>query len=306
MTQEYTGFIYLWVNNVNSMMYIGSHYGGINDGYTGSGTFFKRAYEKDPGNFTRYIIESHNGDVQSLKQLEQTYLEKYDVANNDKYYNIVNVAGGGYNMYHLSPEERTVIHKQAATKRTWFLTYTPEQFKELKLKKQTSWKSSPKLKEHSENSRKRQTLIEQSKTEEEKEIFARMCRDIYHCRSKKELDRIHTKRAKTITEWHKNMSQEERKKKSENMKKHARVKKGKHINKDSIGKCVPESELQGWLSNGWLLGMLPKKKKGECRWINKDKKQKFIQISKLQPYLDDGWVFGMFSRSKFRDKQVQS
>lgn len=81
------GFIYRWTNSTNNKTYVGSHLGN-NDGYTGSGTFFKAAYKKRPEYFTREILEYVNKDV--LLEVEQRYLNKIDWGNT---YNLTSTAG---------------------------------------------------------------------------------------------------------------------------------------------------------------------------------------------------------------------
>lgn len=75
------GFVYLWENKINGMMYIGSHKGNIDDGYVGSGVFFKRAYNKNPKNFQRTILYIGNDFI----KVENDILKKYDLANNKNF-----------------------------------------------------------------------------------------------------------------------------------------------------------------------------------------------------------------------------
>jgi len=87
-----SGFVYLWINTENGMKYIGSHKGDVNDSYIGSGVYFKRAYNKSPKNFERRIL--YVGD--DFLDVEDSLLKKYDVANNNDYYNLKNDAIGGW------------------------------------------------------------------------------------------------------------------------------------------------------------------------------------------------------------------
>ena len=96
-------FIYLWENVITGKKYIGSHQGHINDGYIGSGKYFKRAYDKNPENFKRIILEYTTVENQYL--LEQEYLDKFNVAESDLFYNISESAGGGSNWKGLSEED---------------------------------------------------------------------------------------------------------------------------------------------------------------------------------------------------------
>ena len=86
-----TGFVYKWYDTSNGMYYIGSHKGDVNDGYIGSGTRFKRAYNKRPESFVREIL--YVGEY--FRELEEFILEEIDAKNNDEYYNLKNASVGG-------------------------------------------------------------------------------------------------------------------------------------------------------------------------------------------------------------------
>ncbi len=82
------GFIYKWIDVTNGKVYIGSHFGTPNDGYIGSGIYFKRVYLKRPKDFTREILEHVSKDI--LIEKEQQYLDQIDW---DNTYNLSTVAG---------------------------------------------------------------------------------------------------------------------------------------------------------------------------------------------------------------------
>jgi hypothetical protein len=86
------GYVYLWENIDNNMMYIGSHKGNINDEYIGSGTYFKRAYNKNKDKFIRKIL--YVGIY--FREYEDKILKKLDVSNNKLFYNLKNDAIGGW------------------------------------------------------------------------------------------------------------------------------------------------------------------------------------------------------------------
>lgn len=90
------GFVYLWENVYNKKYYIGSHKGYIDDGYIGSGKYFKRAYRKNPNSFIRKIL--YVGC--DFLNYEQELLEFVDAKNNDKFYNLVNKVGAGWHPCH--------------------------------------------------------------------------------------------------------------------------------------------------------------------------------------------------------------
>lgn len=93
-------FIYQWTNSKNNKKYIGSHIGEPDDNYIGSGSYFKKAYNKYKDFFNRDILEIIEGNDVALDiiLIEERYLEEVDAANNPDYYNITNSYFGG-NVY---------------------------------------------------------------------------------------------------------------------------------------------------------------------------------------------------------------
>ncbi len=85
------GFVYIWTNKTNDMMYVGSHKGCVNDVYIGSGVYFKRAYNKNPNDFVRDIV--YEGE--DFLIFEEKYLIDNDCASKANYYNLKNSAVGG-------------------------------------------------------------------------------------------------------------------------------------------------------------------------------------------------------------------
>ena len=85
------GFVYKWTNVDNNMFYIGSHKGNENDGYIGSGIYFKRVYNKYSNSFKREILYTGNDYLEA----EEFILHILDAENNDKMYNLKNYALGG-------------------------------------------------------------------------------------------------------------------------------------------------------------------------------------------------------------------
>jgi group I intron endonuclease len=87
-----SGFVYLWRNTENGKMYLGSHKGSIDDKYIGSGTYFKRAYKKNPELFERTIIYEGEDYV----EIEGYLLKLLNASKNDLFYNLTNASVGGY------------------------------------------------------------------------------------------------------------------------------------------------------------------------------------------------------------------
>lgn len=98
------GFIYLWKNTITGQKYIGSHMGSTDDGYIGSGTYFNRAIKKyGIENFERTILE-YVENCLILKEREQYYLDLYNAAHNNEFYNLKSKAGGGWEYVNGNPE----------------------------------------------------------------------------------------------------------------------------------------------------------------------------------------------------------
>lgn len=93
----YNSFIYQWYDKVLNKFYIGSHYGEVNDGYLFGGIDIKKEYKKRPNDFERKILSYHLVlEYSELRRIEKEYLIKYDVENNDSFYNKTNESYGGY------------------------------------------------------------------------------------------------------------------------------------------------------------------------------------------------------------------
>lgn len=88
-------FVYLWTNNLNGRMYVGSHIGSANDGYIGSGTAFNGAVKKyGIINFTRQILEESSRD--DIRTREQYWLDHFQAASNNQFYNLKANVGPGF------------------------------------------------------------------------------------------------------------------------------------------------------------------------------------------------------------------
>ena len=95
-----SGFVYKWTDSTNNKTYIGSHMGSINDGYIGSGTFFRAAYKKRPQSFSREILEYAIKDL--ILETEQKYLDQIEW---DNTYNLSSGANGGHTTAGFTAEQ---------------------------------------------------------------------------------------------------------------------------------------------------------------------------------------------------------
>lgn len=82
------GFVYRWTDSSNGMYYVGSHCGSVDDGYIGSGKYFKSAYKKRKECFTREILYFGPDFI----ELEDLILKTLDASNDIKSYNMINCA----------------------------------------------------------------------------------------------------------------------------------------------------------------------------------------------------------------------
>ena len=110
--QDYYGYVYEWTNIKNGMKYIGSHYGAVDDYYTGSGRDFMIAYKSAPDDFVMTVLEYVCQDNKELVLLtEKKWLDSVpDIKNHPLYYNLNNDAVGGFG--YITQEH---IVKRAAT-----------------------------------------------------------------------------------------------------------------------------------------------------------------------------------------------
>lgn len=126
-------------------------------------------------------------------------------------------------------------------------------------KKRKSWKTSPKRKEHSENTRKRRLQEEANMTDEDKINRSNKCKELYNKRNKNDLETIKKIVSKKTTDFWKNPQNEYiNRNRILKMSETRKKMKLRFITKNNINKQVPEKELHYWFSQGWSLGMFKK------------------------------------------------
>lgn len=259
MSMEYDGFVYQWINVKTGKKYIGSHFGREDDKYIGSRLHFRRAYRLTPSDFTREILEYVKGDRKTLLEKEQLHLLSVtDIANNDEYYNLSSSAGGERNHAHLDDDyRREIIEKAISASLEARRTMSDEVREKLRKKKQDAWKRNTAVRNrHSENTRRRRFLEEQTRTVEQKESFKAKCAEVYHSRNEKEIAQHHLAQSKGVTLWHQTKDPKIEKQRIDNIKKTKKAKALRYIHRTDIKqvKLVPSLELEQWLNNGWTLG----------------------------------------------------
>lgn len=94
---DYIGFIYCWTNNINKKKYIGLHVGKVDDGYIGSGTYFKKAIEKyGIENFEREILYFEFNSIKNLYQKEYDIINEYNAVLSEEFYNLTNISPNAF------------------------------------------------------------------------------------------------------------------------------------------------------------------------------------------------------------------
>jgi hypothetical protein len=115
---DYYGYIYEWTNIKNGKKYIGSHYGSVDDYYTGSGKAFKPAYNRNPNLFKMNVLEYLVEDNKKLLlEKEQMWLNCIpNIRENKNYYNLNNYSLGGSSHItrkHIEKRSNTLKEKHA-------------------------------------------------------------------------------------------------------------------------------------------------------------------------------------------------
>lgn len=105
-------YIYMTINNITNMRYIGKHYGELDDSYLGSGTILKRAIDKyGKENFSKQILFiSENDEINSQKEKE--FITLYNATSNPLFYNIHEGGCGGNTTAGYSEEEKAALRKK--------------------------------------------------------------------------------------------------------------------------------------------------------------------------------------------------
>lgn len=105
-------YIYLTINNINGMKYIGKHYGELDDTYLGSGKLLKQdilKYGKE--NFTKSILYVSENDLENSEK-EKQYIALYNAVSNPLFYNIHEGGSGGNTIAGYSPEEKEALRRK--------------------------------------------------------------------------------------------------------------------------------------------------------------------------------------------------
>lgn len=249
-------FVYQWENKRNGKIYIGSHSGAIDDGYSGSGVHFKRAYALEPNQFVRTIIKVLP-DADAMREFEHALLTEVNAAENPNYYNLTNLASGGNLHSHLTDKERSEIYKKCRDgSKEWFANASSDDLAKLRDKKQESWKKSPKLEVHRERTKDRRLREEANKSDHDKEAFKEKCKESYWSRPADVIETHHLKQSEGLTEFYRN-NPEARALRSKRM---SESRAGRiFIKRDGTTKSILPEHLDAFLLDGWVRGRAKKK-----------------------------------------------
>lgn len=120
--QTYYGFVYLWENRhpdaTKYTKYIGQHIGRVDDGYTGSGTIFKKYfYSKKYYGFWHRTILKYCNSKQELDDAEILFINEEDAVNNIMFCN--SKSGGTGKGGILSEDSRKKMSEKKQGKIPW-------------------------------------------------------------------------------------------------------------------------------------------------------------------------------------------
>jgi group I intron endonuclease len=175
--------IYCTTNLINNKKYIGQHYCS-NDNYIGSGKWFLKAVCKyGKSNFKRQIL--WEGPAEFVDELEEYWLEYFDVANNPQFYNrILKKVGRSYGT--LQTEET-----KNKMKNSW--DEKPQKDKQIRAEKISKSNSKPKPDNFSQQQKDRLKNIH---TEDRKKMMSNKMTELWKDPSFKEKTQTESKKIK--------------------------------------------------------------------------------------------------------------
>jgi len=110
MSNQYTGYVYIWHDKKHNMFYVGSHFGQIDDSYICSSKWMLNAHKKRPIDFKMRVLKYIDGNIKDLQNEEQRWLNmitdsELSISKNvmegcNRYYNMKKTAVGGSHKGH--------------------------------------------------------------------------------------------------------------------------------------------------------------------------------------------------------------
>jgi hypothetical protein len=191
---------------------------------------------------------------------------------------------------------KSEMKKEENRKRNW-----DDDFKEqLKMKKQESWKTSPKKEEHSRKTRDRRIKEEANKTREERKLHSELTKAGLLKRTEQERIKTSEKLSTSIKNSYES---------DPNLREsRSRTSKGRiAITKNGKNKKVWPDELEYYINRGWSKGCKQNRvsKNKSClgkKAITKNGRTKFIDASEISNYMENGWILGNSQKDKKKEK----
>lgn len=118
-------FVYIWIDSVTGMKYIGAHKGTETDGYICSSKYMMEEYNKRPNDFQREII--YYGPFDECLKEELRLLHEVDAAHSPEYYNMHNGTGVFVLIKHTEKSKEKMRKSQRGK------THSPEARRKLSL-----------------------------------------------------------------------------------------------------------------------------------------------------------------------------
>jgi hypothetical protein len=316
------GFVYIWKNLINGKKYIGVHLGTEDDGYVGSGVYFRNAVKKyGIENFERSILYREYISKENLYLMEFEIINDFNAVFDNEYYNLANyspmqnfdISNSSHSRTRVSLEStrnkisesrknRKWIHKYVNDMKILKSVFNPELFlnegwtigfgkfseehsKKLseKAKKQIGEKNGFYGKSHSEETRKKLSEKAKKQIGEKNGFYGKS-------HSEETRKKLSEKAKKQIGEkngfYGKSHSEETRKKLSE--KNSGTI----FINDGANNKTIQMKELENYEKMGWIRGRITKNsQKGKIK-ITNDEHTIVISKDELDKYISKGYRRG--------------
>lgn len=316
----YTPYFYIIQDTLNGMYYAGAKWAVdanpdnfmIEGGYTTSSNTIKSIIEKD--GLDRFNIKK----IKTFENKHETccyetkFLQRVNARQNIFFYNghnndgifcteklkfiteliygdgITNISQTAYWKESIRKNKDVINAKRLETiEENW-----DDNFREvLKIKKQQSWKKSPKLEIHRQRTRQRRIQEEAKKSVDEKKALGKIISNSYWSRTPEQIETHQNNKSKSLKQTYID-NPDLRKAKSENAK--GRI----SINKNGKNRRVKPEEVDHYYADGWVYGSIQNRKniKPSClgkKAVNKDGKALFITIEQIDEYLNNGWKLGL-------------
>lgn len=261
--ESYNGFIYKWIDEKYNKFYIGSHLGSEDDGYKFGGLDINKEYNNRPNDFYRMILSYHLVSSEyELRNIEGEYLKKFDVENNNNFYNRTNEAYGGHHVL-ATWKRKNVVGEDGLT------SYQRAAIKMVETRKKNNSFVTSKIKEYETKN--------------------------------KDIKNIHEKISLTLigSRWVNNNVEQKLIKSNEfdkyiedgwlvgilekNKNKSSIIKDRIAVNKNGIVKYILKQDIDKYIEDGWIKGGIGYK------YLIKNDETIYVKTIEVSKYIDEGW-----------------